>query len=488
MLRPLLPRAALCVALVVPGAALAQNGDTLRLSIGDAVTRAERLGDAARLAGAQLEISEVQLDLARATALPTLRVNGGYTRSFRSARGAAVGRLFGQVNTYTISGTFTQPIFQGGRAIHGIRTASRLRGAARLVAEDARVAAALDAQRAYLNVLLAGRLSEIQQSNLTLASERVTQAERLLAGGRVARYDVLRARVERANAEPLALDAENARAVALLDLKRLLGIPFDQPLELTSRLDAGGVIASLASFTPDSIDGMSAARARLSVRAAELTASARREGIKVARADLLPTISIFVSGGAQAFPEAGLPPLAGRVPCAVRDTTPAGRCAIRAPQNGGFFPDLSGGVQLSWNLFDYFRTRGNIDLAQAQADLARIQYETERDAAAVEIERAKAELLRARSFYAARQQAAEESQETFRLASLRYNRGLGTQLDVSDAQIAQLTAETNEARAAVDLYLAAAELAYSLGRPLPLPPSAPVPVRATSNSREPNSP
>lgn len=486
MLRPLLPRAALCVALVVPGALVAQHGDTLRLSIGDAVARAERLGDAARLAQAQLEISDVQLDLARASALPTLRVTGGYTRSFRSARGAAVGRLFGQVNTYTVSGTFNQPIFQGGRAIYGIRAANRLRGAARLVAEDARVAAALDAQRAYLNVLLAGRLSEIQQSNLTLASERVTQAERLLAGGRVARYDVLRARVERANVEPLALDAENARAVALLDLKRLLGIPLDQPLELTSRLDAGGVIASLASFTPDSIDATSAARARLSVRAAELTASARREGIKVARADLLPTLSVFVAGGAQAFPEEGFPPLAGRVPCAVRAAN--GSCQTRAAQNGGFFPDLSGGVQLSWNLFDYFRTRGNIDLAQAQAELARIQYETERDAAAVEIERAKAELLRARSFYAARQQAAQESQETFRLASLRYNRGLGTQLDVSDAQIAQLTAETNEARAAVDLYLAAAELAYTLGRPLPLPPSAPEPVRATSNSREPNSP
>ena len=470
--------AALCVAFVVPAAAAAQRGDTLHLTIGDAVARAGREGESARLAAAQLEISDAQLDIARAVALPSLRVTGGYTRSFRSARAQAVGRLFGQVNTYTLSGTFTQPVFQGGRAFAGIRAANRVRGAARLDAEDARVFAALEAQRAYLTVLLAGRLSEIQQSNLALASERVTQAERLLAGGRVARYDVLRARVERANAEPLALDAENARTVALLDLKRVLRIPLDQPVVLTSQLDAGGVIAPLASFTADSVDGVIAAGSRLSVRAAQLTASARREGVRVARADLLPSISLFVSGGVQAFPDSGFPPLAGRVPCAVRAAN--GTCSTRAAQNGGFFPDLSGGVQLSWNLFDFFRTKGNIDLAEAQADLARVQYEAERDAAAVEIERAKAELLRARSFYAARQQAAQEAQETFRLASLRYNRGLGTQLDVSDAQIAQLTAETNEARAAVDLYLAAAELAYSLGRPLPLPPSVPEPVRATS--------
>jgi hypothetical protein len=62
-----------------------------------------------------------------------------------------------------------------------------------------------------------------------------------------------------------------------------------------------------------------------------------------------------------------------------------------------------------------------------------------------------------------------EADEAFRLASLRFNRGLGTQLDVSDAQLALATARTDEARATYDVYLASATLARSLGRPLPLP-------------------
>lgn len=479
-------RAAFALALVhgprLLAAQDAPRGDTLRLSIEDAVTRAERRSDAARAAVAQLEATEAQLDLARATALPSLRLTGGYTHSYASARGSAVSANFNQTNTYTVAGSFNQPLFQGGRALLGIRAASRLRSAARLAEEDARTAAGLDAQRAYLTALLADRLVEIQRTNLTLAGGRVIQVQQLERGGRAARYDVLRARVERANAEPLVLQAESDREIALLQLKQLLRIPMGQPVALVSNLDGPAVGTMLTSLGADSVDVMLAADARPAVRAAALTARARHDAISIARADYLPSLSAFVTGGVSAFPASGFPPLVGQ-----RNALGANGCTADVARNGfcyngGFFKDLAAGVQLTWNVFDVFRMHGTIGLAQANARLADIEYERQRQAAALEIARAKAELTRARSFYGARQQAASEAQETFRLASLRYSRGLGTQLDVSDAQLAQRTAETNEARAAVDLYLATAELAYALGRPVPLPPSAPAPAPASATS------
>ena len=54
-------------------------------------------------------------------------------------------------------------------------------------------------------------------------------------------------------------------------------------------------------------------------------------------------------------------------------------------------------------------------------------------------------------------------------ATLRFSRGLSTQLEVSDAQLALLTAQTNALRATYDVYLAAAEQARALGRPIPTP-------------------
>ena len=450
----------------LPCTAAAQRADTVRLSIEDAVVRAVRQADVAQTAALQLDITEAQLDIARANALPSLRLASGYTYAPKSARAQVAGRNFSQRNTYSVAATFNQPFFQGGRVFSGIRAASRLRAAAQQVEADARTTAAIEAQRAYLAVLLNDRLVDIQRANVQLASDRVAQVQRLQTGGQAARYDVLRARVERANAEPLVLQAESDRTIALLELKVLLRMPLDQPLQLTTRIDTAAVRTVVATIVPATIDPLVAAEARPSVRAAELNAAARHDAISVARADLLPTLSAFVTGGYQAFPDNGFPTTFGRVDNGV--------------QNGGFFSDLTMGVSIGWNLFDGLRTKANIDLARAQSNLADLQLAAVRQTVALEIARAQAELIRARSFYAARQQTAAEARETFTLASLRFTRGVGTQLDISDAQLAQLTAETNEARAAFDLYLAAAELARSLGKPIPLPPTVRIPLRTTS--------
>ena len=76
---------------------------------------------------------------------------------------------------------------------------------------------------------------------------------------------------------------------------------------------------------------------------------------------------------------------------------------------------------------------------------------------------------------AATQQSSSEAREAFQLAQLRFTRGLTTQLEVSDAQLALLVAQSFEARATYDLFLASADLARALGRPIPLPPMSTTP-------------
>jgi outer membrane protein TolC len=127
-------------------------------------------------------------------------------------------------------------------------------------------------------------------------------------------------------------------------------------------------------------------------------------------------------------------------------------------------------------VFDGFRVKSNLDLAQAQARLADLELRQEREQVSVDVARARAELRRASAVFAARRQNSQEADEAFRLATLRFSRGLSTQLEVSDAQLALLTAESTEARATYDLFLAAADLARALGRPIPIPSSAGAPT------------
>jgi outer membrane protein TolC len=457
----------------------APGTDTLHLSVQDAVILAQRLSDEVHLASALVDVADAQVSLARSSGLPQLRLNTSYSHVFENARSTAVNAVFNQPNTYAVTASLSQTLFQGGRIVASTRAAGDVRAASRLDEQETRARLNVDVQRAYLEVLYAARLAEIQRGGVDLATARLEQLQQLQNAGRAARYDVLRARVERANLEPLAIQAENDRELALLDLKRLLNVPIEQPLVLTSRLDAGAVVAMTPTLA--SLLDSTALPDRPSLRSAEFTARSRREGLTVARADFLPALSLGFNTGYQAFPPvgSGFPDRFGR---AATEFCEPGGTAGRVCQNGGWFADRSVSLTLSFPIFDGLRARSNLDVAHAQLRTAELQLQLERETVALEVARARAELRRARAVFDARQQNSTEAQEAFQLASLRFSRGLSTQLEVTDAQLALATAQSGEARATYDLYLASAELARSLGRPIPYPPDRGTqPLRRSEN-------
>lgn len=451
------------------------QADTLHLSLEDAVTTGLRVADEVRLSAAQSEIADAQLEAARASMMPQLRLNSSFGRTFENARSAAVNPVFSQTNTYTVNANLSQTIFQGGRLWANARAASRLASAARLDAEEQRALFTVTVQRAYLNALLAERLVQLQETNLSLAANRLTQVVQFQAAGRAAQYDVLRARVERANIEPQAIQARNDRDLAHLELKRLLNLPIERPLALTTTIDPAAAQALVASYLDTA-----AVATRASLRAAELVAQSRRLAIQAARADFLPTITAFIQSGFGAFPPAGFGIPTTRGFLTLDACPPSATPPTRPCQNGGWFEDRSLGVSMTWNIFDGLRAKSTFEAARAAQHIADLQLRQEREQVAVEVARARAELQRAKAVFDARRTNSTEAQEAFRLASLRFSRGLSTQMEVSDAQLALLTAESGEARATYDLYLATAELARSLGRPIPTPASSAA-TRRTEN-------
>jgi len=459
LLGPVVPGALSAAVARPPASSPPQSlSDRLELTLPQAVDRAIRIGDESRAAAAQVDVADAQVTIARSTGLPQLRFNGSQSHVIESARAAAVGSIFNQPNTYTANATLSQTLFQGGKIVAGSRAASDLRNSARLDQTEVASQVSLDVQRAYLQVLFASTFAEIQDTSLALAQQRYLQTVQFEKAGRASRYDVLRASVERANIQPTAIQAHSDVELSLVELRRLVNLPPDQPLKLTTRLDSASVLAWVARLRADE-----GTLNRAAVRSAELVTAARHAGIVVARADLFPTVSISGLLGGQAFPLTGFPTSRGRfdtIPCADGSTT-----KVCTRQNGGWFGDKSFGVQVALPVFDGLRAKGAIDLAGAQARLADIQLAQTRERVASEAAAGRAELDRAEALFAARGQNASEAAEAYRLASLRQSRGLATQLEVSDAQLALTLARTNAARAVYDLYLAAAAYARALGRP-----------------------
>lgn len=444
----------------------AQRADTIRLSLDEALKRVLTSSDEMRIGQAQLTVTEAQVTQARAAGLPALTLRGTYTQTRRNARATIVsGTIFGQNYTYTSTLALSQPIFQGGRIFAGMRAANDVRDASRNSLAETRSRLLLETQQSYLGVMLARELVRIQENNAELADARVAQVTQLETAGRASRYDVLKARVNRANLEPSLLQARSNAQLAEIDLRQLLNLG-DGPVALTTELDTAALRESVGSIVASVQSG---SVSRSSIRAAEATLDARREGVRVARADFMPTLSAFFNNGYTALPASpGFPTVWGRTSAT---NCPAGSAEGRVCQNNGWYPDQSFGLQLSWPLFDGLRTKGAIDLAGAQERVARAQLDLTREAVAVEVARAQAEFHRAEATYNAQQQNTAEADEAYRIAALRFERGLGTQLEVNDAQGALLTARVNAARATIDYYLAAAELARSHGREIPSPPT-----------------
>ena len=89
------------------------------------------------------------------------------------------------------------------------------------------------------------------------------------------------------------------------------------------------------------------------------------------------------------------------------------------------------------------------------------QLEQEQEAAHRALE---AEVLKAEQRIAATQTAVASAQENFRLAQGRFDAGVGTILELTDAQLFLTQAQNEEARALADYRVALAALERATGR------------------------
>ncbi|HSL70484.1 MAG TPA: TolC family protein, partial [Longimicrobiales bacterium] len=105
-----------------------------------------------------------------------------------------------------------------------------------------------------------------------------------------------------------------------------------------------------------------------------------------------------------------------------------------------------------------------IDQARVEFRQAQLQLAQLRENVQLQYEQAAGERRRAASAIAARQQTVTQAQRVYDLTVLRYDRGLATQLEVSDARLALLQARTNLAQALTDFYIADATVRRALGQ------------------------
>jgi outer membrane protein TolC len=145
-----------------------------------------------------------------------------------------------------------------------------------------------------------------------------------------------------------------------------------------------------------------------------------------------------------------------------------------------FYPDITGAaayggtrtqldeawsatLSLSWSIFDggnriarHREARANLDAAQARVRAT--ELDIQRD-----VEQAQIQVSEAEERIQAAQKAVESAQENFRLAQGRFDAGVGTILELTDAQLALTQTQNTEAQALADYRIALSNLDRAVG-------------------------
>jgi outer membrane protein len=121
--------------------------------------------------------------------------------------------------------------------------------------------------------------------------------------------------------------------------------------------------------------------------------------------------------------------------------------------------------QLTWNLFQGFFTQNRVKETQALLETARANYDSTELQVRLEVEQAYITVVEAAERFSATEKAVESAQENLRLAQGRYDAGVGTILDLTEAQLSLTNAEADSVRAVTDYRVGLAVLDRVVGRP-----------------------
>lgn len=452
--------------------------DSLSLSLEDAVARAHSSSEEVRLARSQVELADAQVHNVRAGALPQVNGSFGYTRTFQSqfqgggtfelpdslkfepdslastadrlrylekhtataglgGLGSLFGNLpFGQANAYAFNVNGSQLLWSGGKWGAAMKAAGLYHEAAGLQLQEQVADIDLSVRTAYYRAQLAGELERISEAAVAQADEFLDQERLRQRAGSSAELDVLRAEVSASNLRTQLIQTANAAELAQLDLRRLVNLPADQPLRLTTRLEVPS--AERLTQEPPAPDALAQ---RAAIEAAERNVRVRELGLKIARAAYLPSASLRFNYGRFLYPT-----------------------GVFAWGGTDWRKDLTASLTLDIPIFDGLRRQAAVDQAHVEAEQAQLQLAQLKEAVRLQYEQATGERRRAASAILARQQTVNQAQRVYDLTVLRYDRGLATQLEVSDARLALLQAGTNLAQALSDFYVAEATVQRALGR------------------------
>ena len=366
----------------------------------------------------------------RSQQIPNVAAQGQYERN-----AAAISQIYPPSSSlWSVEFKATQTLFAGGGVLSSIKGAKLTRDAAAFDLQTAIDTALLDVRTKFYNVLLARDKIRVEEENVRLYEHQLEDTKNQFESGTVSNFEVLRAKVFLANAQPNLITARNAYRVAVEHLRQSLG---------ATSAGAFPEVAGSLNFTAESYDPdtaiASAHEHRPELRKLDKARAASEESVKTARANYYPIVQAFGSYQWDGF--SFVSPALGS-----------------ASANGWTF-----GLQSTWAVFDGRATLGKVRQAKSQVEQARLARASEELEIDVEVRQALSSLQEAGELVSASAKVIDQAEEALRLADAKFHAGSATQLDVLTSQVSLEQAKTDQITANYNYLVAVANVRKAIG-------------------------
>ncbi len=287
---------------------------------------------------------------------------------------------------------------------------------------------ALSVKNQFFNVLRDQEQVVVDRQQVAADEESVRVTQARVTAGAAAQFDLLTAQTTLSNARQVLSSAQNTLTLAQVNLNNLLGLDPDAPVALA----APALPPLTQTFDKNALTQTAFAR-RPELRQASNNVLIAKRLVKLAGAGLLPSLSLVGAGNYNGYVASG------------SHSTASLSAVLGIP------------------LYDGGTSRAKIKEAQSDERSQEITQGQLQENVAIEVRQALSNINDAQTRAASAGLGAQQAAEAYRLANVRYQNGIGTILDVVNAQAQLAQARSNLLNAQFDYQTSLAQLTRALG-------------------------
>lgn len=439
----------LILILLLSISSFSQQNRVLNLSLDHAIKMALEKNRDIIVAELEVEKSHKKIKESFGNLLPSFNASGQYTRNIKKpviflppgppfgAPGSTSPTILeiGYDNSYNGTISASLPIFMK-QIYSGLKLAKQNLKLSKESYRESKINTISNVKKAYYGVLLTRELRDFMRMSLKDAEDNLENVRKMHKQGLVADYDLLKAEVQIENLKPNVMQAEDNYKLAIDGLKIAIGLNSDVEIKVLGQLkyDESAQIPTLDEALTELLAHNTTLR-KLYFQT-ELT----RTNIGLAKAEFYPSLVAF------------------------------GNYQYQTQANDFKYSDYYWvktamvGLQLQVPLFHGLTRVAKVQQAELTHRQVMEQQSAVTEAIKTQLNSVLYKMAQAKKRIEVQKKSIEQAELGYRIAQSRYKNGLGTQLEVNDAEVALTQARFNYAKAIYDFLVAYVDYRQLVGK------------------------